>query len=119
MIRPDLLYLQLAVLIFHQVGFVSFFLVLRSMTADVCDLDEHRSGQRREGMLGAAIIWVQEMAVALSVLLSGSILVALDLIALAQSHPTRVCSAPSAAPASRVRPSPALLRSPSAHPRHA
>lgn len=77
MIRPDLPYLQLAVLILHQVGFVTFFLMLHSMTADVCDLDEHQSGHRREGMFGAAITWVQKMAVALSVMLSGSILVAL------------------------------------------
>jgi len=77
MIRPDLPYLQLVALVFHQVGFVTFFLMLHSMTADVCDFDEHQHGQRREGMFGAAITWVQKMAVALSVMLSGSILVAL------------------------------------------
>lgn len=77
MIHPDLPYLQIVVLVGHQVGFVTFFLMLHSMTADVCDLDEHKNGQRREGMFGAAITWVQKMAVALSVLLSGSVLVAL------------------------------------------
>ena len=77
MIRPDLPYLQLVALIFHQVAFVTFFLMLHSMTADVCDFDEHLNGRRREGMFGAAITWVQKLAVALSVLLSGTLLVAL------------------------------------------
>lgn len=77
MIRPDLPYLQLVALILHQVGFVTFFLMLHSMTADVCDYDEHLNGLRREGMFGAAITWVQKLAVALSVLLSGTMLVAL------------------------------------------
>ncbi len=77
MITPDAPYLQLVTLVFHQLGFITFFVMLHSMTADVCELDARIAGQRREGMFGAAITWVQKMAVALSVLLSGSFLVAL------------------------------------------
>lgn len=77
MITPEAPYLQLVALVFHQFGFITFFVMLHSMTADVCDFDARRGGQRREGMFGAAITWVQKMAVAASVLLSGSVLVAL------------------------------------------
>lgn len=39
-----------------------------SMLADICDEDELRSGQRREGMFGAIYSWLQKTAVSLSFL---------------------------------------------------
>lgn len=42
--------------------------LMPSMLADVCDEDELRHGQRREGMLGALFMWIQKMGYSLSVL---------------------------------------------------
>lgn len=50
--------------------------LLASMLADVCDEDELKSGQRREGMFGAMYSWVQKTAVSLSFLAAGVALTA-------------------------------------------
>jgi GPH family glycoside/pentoside/hexuronide:cation symporter len=42
--------------------------LMPSMLADVCDEDELRSGQRREGMLGAIFMWIQKTGYSASVL---------------------------------------------------
>ena len=38
---------------------------MMSMTADVCDLDELRTGKRREGVLGAVYWWMVKSALEL------------------------------------------------------
>ena len=45
-----------------------------SMTADVCDLDELRTGKRREGVLGAVYWWMVKLGFGIAALLSGTIL---------------------------------------------
>jgi GPH family glycoside/pentoside/hexuronide:cation symporter len=47
-----------------------------SMLADICDEDELRSGQRREGMFGAIYSWIQKSAVSASFLGAGVALAA-------------------------------------------
>jgi GPH family glycoside/pentoside/hexuronide:cation symporter len=42
--------------------------LMPSMLADVCDEDELRHGQRREGVLGAIFMWIQKTGYSLSVL---------------------------------------------------
>lgn len=42
--------------------------LLPSMVADICDDDELRHGQRREGMFGSVFLWVQKMGFSLSLL---------------------------------------------------
>lgn len=42
--------------------------LMPSMLADVCDDDELRSGQRREGMFGSIFSWIQKTGFSLSVL---------------------------------------------------
>jgi len=42
--------------------------LMPSMLSDVCDDDELRNGQRREGMLGAIFSWIQKTGFSLSVL---------------------------------------------------
>ncbi|QDU71520.1 MFS transporter [Mucisphaera calidilacus] len=42
-----------------------------SMIADVCDLDELKTGHRREGMYWAVFNWIQKSALALSLLMTG------------------------------------------------
>ena len=42
--------------------------LMPSMLSDVCDDDELRSGQRREGMMGSIFAWIQKTGYSLSVL---------------------------------------------------
>jgi GPH family glycoside/pentoside/hexuronide:cation symporter len=54
---------------------VAITMVLPSMMADVCDEDELKHGQRREGMFGAVFMWIQKTGVAIAFLGTG---IALD-----------------------------------------
>lgn len=56
---------------------VAITMVLPSMMADVCDEDELKHGQRREGMFGAVFMWIQKVGVALAFLGTG---IALDAV---------------------------------------
>ena len=44
------------------------------MIADVCDLDELKTGRRREGMYWAVFNWIQKTAISVALLFSGVIL---------------------------------------------
>jgi len=72
--NPKYPYLQLALPFFFSTGIAGVYTVLSSMQADVVDLDELRSGQRREGIFGAAGGWVMKSAGALAGVLSGVML---------------------------------------------
>lgn len=66
-------------LMFMPIPFLSFgigglFTLMMSMTADVCDLDELNSGERREGMFGAVYWWMVKLGTALALLTSGIVL---------------------------------------------
>ncbi|MGD0388601.1 MAG: MFS transporter [Tepidisphaeraceae bacterium] len=50
---------------------IAVIVVINSMIADICDEEELRSGQRREGMYGAIFNWVQKLAVSLALLGTG------------------------------------------------
>ncbi len=50
---------------------VAVKILLASMMADICDDDELRHGQRREGMFGAVFSWLEKMVVSLAYLLTG------------------------------------------------
>ncbi len=52
-------------------GLGALFTLMGSMVADVCDLDELHTGQRREGMFGAVFWWVVKLGMALALALSG------------------------------------------------
>jgi Na+/melibiose symporter-like transporter len=41
------------------------------MIADICDLDEVKTGRRREGMYGASYSWACKVGVSLTMILSG------------------------------------------------
>jgi GPH family glycoside/pentoside/hexuronide:cation symporter len=66
--------LFLIALPFHSFGIGGLFTLMMSMTADVCDLDEYRTGQRREGILGAVYWWMVKFGQAFAGLLGGVIL---------------------------------------------
>jgi GPH family glycoside/pentoside/hexuronide:cation symporter len=51
------------------------FMLCHAMIADVCDVDELESGERREGLFGALYAWVFKTGLALAFALSGYILV--------------------------------------------
>ena len=48
--------------------------VMQSMIADVCDDDELRNGNRREGMFGAIFGWATKLAIAVSWAFAGVLL---------------------------------------------
>jgi GPH family glycoside/pentoside/hexuronide:cation symporter len=66
-------------LMFLPIPFLSFgigglFTLMMSMTADVCDLDELNTGERREGMFGAVYWWMVKLGTAIAMLTSGIVL---------------------------------------------
>ena len=71
---PGKPYLFLFALPFHSFGIGGLFTLMMSMTADVCDLDELNSGQRREGVIGAVYWWMVKFGTAFAAMLSGSIM---------------------------------------------
>jgi len=59
---------------FMAVGMGALFTLMGSMIADVCDLDELETGERREGMFGAIYWWMVKLGMALAFGLSGYLL---------------------------------------------
>lgn len=58
-------------------GLAGLLIMSNSMIADVCDLDELKTGQRREGSYWAVFNWIQKTAIGVALLFSG---VVLDLV---------------------------------------
>jgi GPH family glycoside/pentoside/hexuronide:cation symporter len=56
------------------VGMGALFTLMGSMIADVCDLDELETGERREGMFGSIYWWMVKLGMALAFGLSGFLL---------------------------------------------
>ncbi len=59
---------------FFSFGIGSLFTIMMSMTADVCDLDELKTGKRQEGMYGAIYWWMVKFGLAFAGLASGLIM---------------------------------------------
>lgn len=59
---------------FMAVGMGALFTLMGSMIADVCDLDELETGERREGMYGSIYWWMVKLGMALAFGLSGFLL---------------------------------------------
>lgn len=55
-------------------GIGGLFTLMMSMTADVCDLDELHTGERREGIFGAVYWWFVKLGTAIAALVSGWVL---------------------------------------------
>ena len=71
---PGKPHLFLYALPFHSFGIGGLFTIMMSMTADVCDIDEYNTGQRREGTLGAVYWWMVKFGQAFAGLLAGLIM---------------------------------------------
>jgi len=67
-------YLLLACAPFIVFGLGSLFTIILSMVADVCDIDELETGQRREGMFSAVYWWMVKLGLALASLTGGALL---------------------------------------------
>ncbi len=83
---PGKPYLFIIALPFFSFGIGSLFTLMMSMTADVCDLDELKTGKRREGIFGAIYWWMVKFGFAIAGLLSGAILSIVGFDATAESQ---------------------------------
>jgi GPH family glycoside/pentoside/hexuronide:cation symporter len=72
--NPHHPYLLLIAAPFIAFGLGSVFTIVSSMLADVCDLDEIQTGQRREGTFGAIYWWMIKLGQAAASLISGILL---------------------------------------------
>lgn len=72
--NPQNPYLLFIAAPFIAFGLGSLFTLMNSMVADVCDLDELRTGQRREGVFGAVYWWTVKLGLAVASLVSGYLL---------------------------------------------
>jgi glycoside/pentoside/hexuronide:cation symporter, GPH family len=71
---PTAPYLQLVFAFLVSPGLSCVFILTSSMMADVCDLDELKTGLRREGMFGAVFGFLVKLGLSLTLGLSGFIL---------------------------------------------
>jgi GPH family glycoside/pentoside/hexuronide:cation symporter len=71
---PGKPYMFIFALPFFSFGIGGLFTLMMSMTADVIDLDELKTGLRREGIFGAIYWWMVKFGFAIAGLLSGAIL---------------------------------------------
>lgn len=60
--------------IFFAFGLGGLFTLMGSMVADVCDLDELETGERREGMFGSIFWWVVKLGLAAAMAAGGFLL---------------------------------------------
>jgi GPH family glycoside/pentoside/hexuronide:cation symporter len=72
--NPQHPYLLLVAAPFIAFGLGSVFTIVSSMLADVCDLDELQTGNRREGIFGAIYWWMIKLGQAAASLISGVLL---------------------------------------------
>ena len=68
---PENPYLSLICMMMMAPGMCCVWILLGSMLADVCDLDELNTGLRREGMYGAMYSWFLKAAIAGVIAVSG------------------------------------------------
>ena len=71
---PGKPWLYIIALPFFSFGIGSLFTIMMSMTADVIDIDELKSGKRREGIFGAIYWWMVKVGFAIAGAFSGLII---------------------------------------------
>ncbi|RVT43458.1 MFS transporter [Sphingobium algorifonticola] len=65
---------QFLIALLHAPGLSAFYVLMSSMTADLTDADELRSGQRNEALLAAANQWITKLGMSLSYIFAALIL---------------------------------------------
>lgn len=71
---PDNPWLQLITLALAAPGLACMWMIASSMVADICDMDELKTGRRREGMYGASYSWACKAGISLTMVLGGYML---------------------------------------------
>ena len=74
--HPDYPLLTLLPAPFMAFGLGALFTLMGSMIADVCDMDELETGERREGMFGSIYWWVVKLGQAAALAMGGYLLYA-------------------------------------------
>lgn len=69
--NPYMMFIPIPLLTF---GIGGLFTLMMSMTCDVCDLDELKNGDRKEGIFGAVYWWMVKLGKALALMTSGAVL---------------------------------------------
>lgn len=72
--RPDMPWLVIIPQPFISFGLGSLFTLVPSMIADVCDVDELETHERREGMYGSIFWWMVKLGLSAALAMSGYIL---------------------------------------------
>ncbi|MGE4489922.1 MAG: MFS transporter [Kiritimatiellales bacterium] len=90
---PKAPYLQLITLALAAPGLSCMWTIASSMLADICDLDEKKTGRRREGMFGASYSWACKVGISLTMILSGYMLKWSGFDAAVNVQPERVVTA--------------------------
>ncbi len=73
-LTPQMPYSQIISAVIFGLGMQGCWLMISSMTADVCDEDELKTGLRREGLYGAVTGFALKMALAVTALTGGLLL---------------------------------------------
>jgi len=72
--NPNYPYLMLLNTVFIGAGYAGLWLMLPSMQIDVVDLDELKTGERREGSFASIFSWILKVAFCIGFLISGPLL---------------------------------------------
>ncbi len=67
-------YLQCVTLLLMSPGLSTLWIIAPSILADICDIDEQKTGLRREGMYSAAYAWTIKATIASTMVVSGYML---------------------------------------------
>lgn len=68
---PEYPYLLLLDAVLNGPVWVSLGVIVPSMIADLCDWDEHRFGERREGIISSVFTWITKFGTSFTFLVSG------------------------------------------------
>lgn len=74
--NPRLPYLQLIIWFLSVLGLPALLVLYNSIVADIADLDEMKTGQRREGMYGAVTAFVMKVIISVTTVVTGYTLAA-------------------------------------------
>jgi GPH family glycoside/pentoside/hexuronide:cation symporter len=72
---PNVPYLALLAVIALGPAQTAYYMVIRSIIADICDDDELKTGLRREGSYGAMYSWIGKVDGSLGIFIAGAVLV--------------------------------------------
>lgn len=86
-VQPGQVLLMYLLGIFAGMGVATMYMVPFSMLPDVVDLDELRTGLRREGLYFSAVVFLQKLGIAVALFASGSFLDLTGFIANANTQP--------------------------------